>query len=475
MTMKLKNYLVGRILFVTLVCVLLFAAVAVGQAIRNIRVEGVGARQVQLLTAGLYELQTLDSTQLPGAVSRIRELARSPDLRHIQFELRDAQGAVVAQSTPQYSGEFTGRVGEWLGRLNDRVPRREDGVSWTLARPDGDMWQVSLLPNLVSEQEEAAQDLIGLLVMLVALAAALAAGTALALRHAVRPMSSMLSTLDQLGRRNYTVRLPPSPIHEIEAVGNAINQLAHSLAELEASRKSLSVKVLSLQEDERAHFARELHDELGQKLTIIRMNAGYLAKTSQLDRECRYALSDISEATASIQQEVRELLGRLRPIGPGHKLDAREFGRLVRLLVNGWRERPGHNQQFTLELRLEDQPIDDGILLAVYRMTQEALTNIAKHARAQRVDISIVRQQDAMVWRIRDDGCGIPSMPSAYSGGSGLVGMRERVWSLGGSFDVEASDEGTLLRAHIPLPAFQPKAAPQDHFVDAMTIIPALG
>lgn len=114
MTMKLKNYLVGRILFVTSVCVLLFAAVAVGQAIRNIRVEGVGARQVQLLTAGLYELQTLDSTQLPGAVSRIRELARSPDLRHIQFELRDAQGAVVAQSTPQYSGEFTGRVGEWL-------------------------------------------------------------------------------------------------------------------------------------------------------------------------------------------------------------------------------------------------------------------------------------------------------------------------------------------------------------------------
>lgn len=450
--MKLKNYLVRRLFFVTALCVLLFAAVAIAQAIRNIRVEGMGARQMQLLTAGLYELQTLDKTALEEAVGRIRELARSPDLRHIQFELRDTQGALIAQSTPRYSGDITRRIGEWLAQLNDRQPRSEDRVAWTLARPGGETWSVALQPNLVSEQEEAAQDLMGLLVMLVALAAALATGTALALRHAIRPMSSMLSTLDQLGRRNYTVRLPPSSIREVDAVGSAINQLAHSLAELEASRKSLSVKVLSLQEDERAHFARELHDELGQKLTIIRMNAGYLEKKSQWDRESRYALTDISQATASIQQEVRELLGRLRPAGPGHKLDSREFSRLVRLLVHGWRDRPGHRQVYSLDLRLGDQPVDDGILLALYRMTQEALTNIAKHAAAHQVAIAIVREQDAVAWRIGDDGCGIPSMPSAYAGGSGLVGMRERVWSLGGSFDIDASGQGTVLRAHIPLP-----------------------
>ena len=76
----------------------------------------------------------------------------------------------------------------------------------------------------------------------------------------------------------------------------------------------LSIKVLSVQEEERTHLARELHDELGQKLTIIRLNAGYLAKTSGLDKESRYALSDIADATASIQQEVRDLLGACDPM-----------------------------------------------------------------------------------------------------------------------------------------------------------------
>lgn len=454
--MNLTNHLVRRIVGVTTLCVMLFAVAAIAQAMRNIRVESLGARQIQLLTAGLNDLQTAPPDRVPEALARMEQLARSPDLRHVQFELRDAAGRLLAHSAPRYTGQATRRVGEWLALLSARSRRDDPPLSWTLTRLDGQAWQITLRPNLVSEQEEAAQDLIGVLVMLVLLSTALAIGTALGLRRAMRPVANMLSTLDQLGHSNEAARLAPSPIHEIDAVGRAINRLADSLAELEASRKSLSIRALSLQEDERAHFARELHDELGQKLTIIRMNAGYLQKTSTLDPEGQGALADIADATASIQQEVRELLGRLRPAGLGQRLDLGEFSRLLHLLVESWRSRPGQARRFTLDLRPGEPPVEEAILLALYRMTQEGLTNIAKHAQATQVSVSITREADSLVWQVRDDGQGIANMPSACAEGNGLVGMRERVWSLGGSFDVLASDEGTLLSASIPLTADAP-------------------
>lgn len=449
--MNLASHLIRRILAVTALCVLLFAAVAVSQAMRNIRVEGQGARQIHLLTASLYALQTAPPERLPEAVARIQQLAESPDLRHMQFELRDARGRLVAQSSPQYTGAATRRVGEWLNRLADNAQREPTPLSWALTRLDGPAWQVTLRPNLVSEQEEAAQDLIGMLAMLVALSLALAVGTALALRRATRPLAGMLATLDQMGHSDYATRLAPSPIHEIDAVGRAINRLADALAELEASRRALSLRALSLQEDERAHVARELHDELGQKLTAIRMNAGYLQKTSALDAEGQAALADIAEAAASIQQEVRDLLGRLRPQGLDQHLDLDGFSQLLQRLVASWRCRPGPVLDFDLTLQLGEAPVDEAVLLALYRMTQESLTNIAKHAQATQVAVRIARHGQTLHWQVTDNGQGIANMPSACASGNGLVGMRERVWALGGSFDMQAGHPGTRLQASIPL------------------------
>lgn len=461
--MQLKNYLAGRILAVTAACLLVFAAIAVAQAVHDIRSEGQGARQMQLLTAGLYELQAAPAGRVPAVLDKIRDLAESDDLRHVQFELRGANNKTLMRSEPRYSGHASQKVGEWLASFNRRVPRENDTVSWELQRTDGLRWTVLLSPNLVSEQEEAAENLLGLLVMMVALTAALVAGTTLALGRAMRPINRLLGILAQMGRRDYTARMPSSPINEIRVVGQAVNQLAQSLTDLESSRKMLSIKLLSLQEEERAHLARELHDELGQKLTVIRMNAGYLSKTSVLDTESKFALSDISDATASIQKEVRDLLGRLRPHGPGHRLDAREFERLVRLLVDGWRDTPGTRQRFDLTLNLGDQPLHETVLLAIYRITQEALTNIARHASATEVDVSIVRDGDVMLWSVRDNGRGIDSLPDALGTGSGLAGMRERIWSIGGTFEIEAHQPGITLSARVPIPdPFGDQAEPRD-------------
>ncbi len=450
--MQLKHYLAGRILVVTAGCLLIFAAIAVAQAVHDIRSEGQGARQMQLLTAGLYELQVAPASRVPTVLEKIRELAQSDDLRHVQFELRDSANQSVMKSEPRYSGQASQRVGEWLASFNHRTARETDTVSWELQRSDGLRWTVLLSPNFVSEQQEAAENLLGLLVMMMALTLALVIGTTLALSRAMRPVNRLLGILAQMGRRDYSARMPPSPINEIRVVGQAVNQLAQSLTDLESSRKLLSIKLLSLQEEERAHLARELHDELGQKLTVIRMNAGYLSKASTLDSESRDALSDINEATTSIQKEVRDLLGRLRPHGPGHRLDTGEFERLVKLLVDGWRETPGTRQQFDLTLDIGQQPIHETVLLALYRITQEALTNIARHASATEVSVIIVREGDALVWSVYDNGRGIDSLPKALGTGNGLAGMRERIWSIGGTFEIEAHQPGITLGARVPIP-----------------------
>ncbi len=459
--MRLKTYLTSRIALVTAVCALLFIGIALAQALHDIRQESRGARQMQMLTAALLRLQTAESAELPAVLRDIRQLAEEEGLRHVQFELQDQRGQPVAQSSlGPGAGPVVRWMGEWLARINERAVASMEPLEWKLTRRDGQQWHAFLRPNLTSEQEEAAENLLTLVAMLLALVAALMVGVSLALRQALRPVSQILGGLGQLGQRNYAMRLGASPIDEIQVVNQAVNQLAESLKELESSRRTLSMKVLSLQEEERVRLARELHDELGQKLTVIRLNTGYLQKASGLNNEGQGALLDIAQATASIQQEVRDLLHRLRPQGLTHELDTREFERLVHGLVSGWQQVPGQTTRFGLSMELGQTRLDENILLALYRLTQEALTNVAKHAKASEVVVSMALTGSVLTWQVRDDGVGFVATPHALVAGNGLGGMQERVWSLGGSFQIDSNrGRGVVLSAEIPLHVSVPAGA----------------
>ena len=219
-----------------------------------------------------------------------------------------------------------------------------------------------------------------------------------------------------------------------------------------ADNRRLASQALQAQELERRHMARELHDELGQYLNAISLDAARIRDLSN-GREPeihRIALGLIQSAT-HVYREIGGMIRRLRPIG----LD--EFGLPSALehCVDGWRERLPE-ASFSVTIEGDFSGLSDALTITLYRLVQEGLTNVSKFARRSRVELFMVRaprealgeggaanQIDEIVVTMADDGPGTDlTQPRS---GLGLIGMRERVEALGGEFHVASEPQGGFL------------------------------
>jgi signal transduction histidine kinase len=227
------------------------------------------------------------------------------------------------------------------------------------------------------------------------------------------------------------------------------------LAETFASRAAVAVdlseriardalrRVVDAQELERRRLARELHDETGQALTSILLGLKSLEETLETN-ESRTATSSLRELVVATLRDVRRLAVELRP----SVLD--DFGLEAALenLTSTFAEQTGIAIDFGAALG--EQRVPGEVETALYRIVQESLTNVVKHARAERVSISLTRQEGSVKAVVEDDGRGFD--PAHADGGYGLVGMQERLALLGGRLRVESSPgAGTTIAADVPV------------------------
>ncbi len=218
-------------------------------------------------------------------------------------------------------------------------------------------------------------------------------------------------------------------------------QLAETLAE----NRRLSLSHVRVQEAERKQLARELHDELGQHLNAIKIDAVSIRNWSEARMpDVHEAARNIVQAGDRVQNVIRDMLQRLRPVG----LDELGLAAALEHLVGQWRARhPGVSAELSVAAGTDGLGESENITL--YRMVQEGLTNVAKHARARHVDIALGRGVQGVSLTVADDGAG--SVDWAGAAGLGLKGMRERVEALGGSLHIEsAPGAGFLIRALLP-------------------------
>ncbi len=229
-------------------------------------------------------------------------------------------------------------------------------------------------------------------------------------------------------------------------------RLAESLAARAAVAVDLSERVgrdsvrrvVEAQELERARLARELHDETGQALTSILLGLKPLEQTVD-STEAREALASVRELVISTLQDVRRLAVELRPSA----LD--DFGLVpaVERLTDTFREQSG--LQVDLESQLGEERLAREAETTLYRVIQEALTNVIKHAGAERVSILLQRKHSAVVAVVEDDGSGFDP-GSTRDDALGLAGMRERVSLAGGRLQVESSPgSGTTVVVEVPV------------------------
>lgn len=454
--MKLNQYIRKRLAGLAITLLSIFLLISVLQATVSIQREKKGTEQLLLLSQKLDHLKQAGLNDFTPQLNQLIALSQSDEFRHIKITFKDAKGQVIAQSNPDKNITIAGNLlGRLIGFFHQPSIDEIISASWVIKGPDRTI-TVYISPDTASEQNEAAAALFGSFLMLVALTAALYVGVKLTLQSALNPLKEALNQLEDLAHNKYDGVLKESNISEVKAVNDAINALSQSLMQLENSRQMLSAKLISSQEDERARISRDLHDELGQKIAVIRYNTSYLQKTLSDEKadNAIQAINDISAATKDIDQELKKILRELRPQEHLLNIDNNSLKNLLLNLIKGWQSTAGNQCQFNYVIELGTIDFAQNIALTLFRITQEALTNIAKHANASNVTIDIHADTAYIHWSVVDNGIGIPNWSqSTQQRGNGLAGLQERLWSIGGELTItpQVENSGFGLSARIPI------------------------
>jgi two-component system, NarL family, sensor histidine kinase UhpB len=211
--------------------------------------------------------------------------------------------------------------------------------------------------------------------------------------------------------------------------------------------RALAQELERVREQERQSLARELHDEFGQLLAALRIDASWIRrKTQDVLPEIAERASAMAHVIERVQQAAKRMTSELRP----PVLDDSGLVPALRSLVDEFAER----HDVTCELHISDDGRDIGDPLAtpLYRITQEALTNITKHAQATRVRVELVTGRDTVTLIIADNGRGLTEADRRKPGSFGLVGMQERAAAVGGELGVSSTaGEGVTIEIQLPL------------------------
>jgi|CXWL01.1.fsa_nt_gi signal transduction histidine kinase len=227
--------------------------------------------------------------------------------------------------------------------------------------------------------------------------------------------------------------------------------LQASQRELQQSRedlRALAGQLLTAQEEDRRRISRDLHDDINQRLAMLSMDLRRMEKDPSSDPEhLRDEIRRVSEHLTAVSDDVRQMAYRFHP----SILDDLGLVKAVRRLVDDFSARTGitstyvHKDPFTV---LPTEPT-----ICLYRVVQESLSNIARHAQASQVEIELICEDDVISLSVRDDGVGFDAEQLAQTGGHlGLLSMKERVRLAKGTLEVESAPmQGTQIRVEIPL------------------------
>ncbi|MBP0588191.1 response regulator [Paraburkholderia sp. LEh10] len=222
-------------------------------------------------------------------------------------------------------------------------------------------------------------------------------------------------------------------------------QMEQELVESREQQRELSAYMEAIREEERKRIAMEIHDELGQLLTALKMDVSLLKMRIAHDAEAAKKADDMRELVEGTIWMVRNVASHLRPA-------ALNFGIVSALewLVDEFSRR----NAIPCELRIEggEPALSDAPATAVFRIVQASLTNVARHAEATRVDVSLASTADRLELRVRDDGRGFDREAARREYSYGLLGMYERARLIGATLSIDsAPGAGTIVSIHIPL------------------------
>jgi signal transduction histidine kinase len=266
-----------------------------------------------------------------------------------------------------------------------------------------------------------------------------------------------LTDLDRLkayqrGAVDYiSVPIVPELLRAKVSVFADLHRKTRQLEQLNRELRALSARLITMQDEERRRIARDLHDSVGQFVAALSMNNGMaLRQAEKLSREAADALHQNSQLVEQLSKEIRTISHLLHP----PLLDEVGLMPAIRSYADGVTERS--SVKVTVDLSPEIGRLAPNLEISVFRIVQECLTNVYRHSGSETAHIKIWPTEKLLTVQVSDAGKGIPpekriSMFLGSNQGVGLSGMRERVRELGGTLEIQSSENGTSITAALPL------------------------
>ena len=451
--MQLVTRLLLRLLAVGTVMMVIALVVTILSARNDIDHEAAASEKVGELLSILADFQT--EAALSEQVLKIDALNQSETLRHFHIALLDASGKRLTQS-PKQTDIATP---DWIKNLLVRDVGLET-TSLPVMHSNGERITIILEPNPYSESTEAISSALLFLGLFAALGIALIVAIWVSVKLAFKPLADILAGITRIESGDYKLQLAPSSTRELNQIAQALNHLAAVLTDQIAKQRELLHRLQDVQEEERRKLAHELHDEFGQLLTALQVDASYVLKQSVNQPELLACAQAMYDNSSSILSQLRNLLAQLRPYGlQGDEEHDIALEQALRDLVRQRQSRGDTALTCNLNVNLGTTVVPQRLAVAVYRIAQEALTNVMRHANAKQVDIqvSVDTHKHQLCLRVADDGVGLQEQlakdaQANTSRGLGLVGMRERILANQGTLQfITTQPHGLIVEAIFPL------------------------
>ncbi|MCQ0969543.1 sensor histidine kinase [Paracoccus sp. TK19116] len=256
------------------------------------------------------------------------------------------------------------------------------------------------------------------------------------------PVGGIVSELDRLSRGDLAARVEPGGAREFRRIAQAVNHLAERLRASAEQSRLLTRKLIEVEDVERRHLARDLHDEFGQMLTATAALSASIACAAPRDRPD--ILQDARAIASNIQRMMECLRGafaRLRP----PDLDAVGLAASLRTMLAGWGAQ--RSARVSLDCDIDEAKINDAAALDLYRIVQECVTNAMRHGAPDRVRVRLRQNADWIALRVEDDGGGALLLPRS---GHGILGITERASAMGGTLRVRQTETGIRIDVSLP-------------------------
>ena len=444
MNLKLRlNLIITALLLITMI---IGAVLTIKNARQNIQAEisSTAILGLHILDAEIvrYNSALINKGAQQVKTDAIFELTKFQNIRHLKIDYFDISGEL------KDSNRITTSKNElyppnWfiyaMGNVINDIPITNRPVFAHNKR----IGELVMTPDVSYELTEEWNETKGILILLGLFFISVNLIVYFSVTISLRPIDNILVALSEIEDGNLASRLPKFTLPELTNISDKFNMMAKTLQSSIEKNSHLSQQLIRLQESERKHLAQELHDEIGQHLTAIHMDAAVIKGTQNINTANESAIA-IDSVVKRMLEIVRTMLQRLRP----SDLDELGLETALRELVSQWLER---NPSTVVDIQVigDFDLLDDTLLITIYRLVQEGLTNITRHSKAKHVVLHVKKEKNIISMIIKDDGQGFS--PSNNTTGFGLAGMRERVEGFSGKFGIKtALNQGVLLTIELP-------------------------